>query len=398
MQLELTRLLEIHDGGLDADGCFVGRAIVTGGPIVLDYTHPHGVHIFRPEAEVFDQASMDSLKLIPLTDGHPVKNLTAADIRHHAIGWTGEQVTRIGNNLAVNFKVTDARLAKACDAAQKGGRAVRFSIGAKARPERQTGIHDGKNYQITLYDIRYNHLALLLNQPPRYPGTRLIDALNDSQIAEDWLFLMDGLMTATDSDITTEEKTVDKELPNGAKIELSDADARQLDNHLLEHTSLKGRLATKEGENATLKRQLEQAQSQIMDDDKLSQAIADRLKLAAQAQPLLKGKTIEEIAAMDAVSIQEAILIADGATADDLAQEKQTWGDQYPAFLAGAYTRALGAKGQQQSQGILDAAGQASKASREAQGQGDSPLTNRYQTAKKKMDERMEAKRKGVTV
>lgn len=380
--------LEIHDGGLDTDGCYNGRAIVTGGDIILDYTREFGVHIFRPASEVFKPVSMDSIKLIPLTDGHPPKNLTAADIQKYAIGWTGEQVTRIGNKLAVNFKITDSKIAQAVADAKRAGRRVQFSIGAKARPERIAGEFNGQSYQVSLHDIVYNHLALLLYEQGRHPGTDLLDSLNDSTTAEDWLFLMDGLMTATDSDITTEGKTVKKRLPNGFDIEVVDAEASYLDNHLVEHQNLKTQLATKEGENTTLKRQLEQAQGQVMDSTKENQLIADRLKLAAQAKPLLTDKTIEEIAAMDAISIQEAVIIADGATADDLAQEKIKWGEQYPAYLAGSFERALESKGQQVSQQIKDGAGRASTALRD--GRSSTPADqpeNKRAVMRKKLDD-----------
>lgn len=336
--------LTIHDGKLTPECYFVGRAIVTGGPIVLDYTQSHGVHIFRPESEVFDQASMDSLKLIPLTDGHPPANLNAETVRQHAIGFTGEQVERVGNNLAVNFKITDQKYAKATAEAQAKKKRVEFSIGANAERNDTPGTFNDQAYQVSMAKIRYNHLALLLDSPGRYPNTRLIDS------QEEFFFVMDGALKVTNLE---EPKTVKIKLLNGREIEVSDAEAPYLENEIADHKEAKEQAATLTGQNQSLTRQVEQQQSQIMDAAAVNTLVATRLKLAAEVQPLLKDKTIAELAAMDSASIQEAVLIADGLTADELAAQKTAFGDAYPAYLAGAYSTALKNKGKETSQNIL---------------------------------------------
>jgi hypothetical protein len=391
-------VLEIHDGALDADGCFTGRAFVTGDG-VLDYRAQFGVMIYRPAAEVFDAASTNTLKLIPVTLGHPPKNLTAETIRQYAIGWTGEQVERVGNRLAVNFRITDAKAAQACAAAKAAGRRIQFSIGGKAKAKRQAGTHQGQSYEAMFHDISYNHLALLLDARGRYPYTELIDSADADP--DEVLFVMDGLTADPETPQPQEKPLVKFKLLNGREIEVADAEVQYLENDQADHKEAKARLATAEGQVSTLTRQLEQTEAQVMDADEVKKQKQDWAALAAEALPLLKGKSIADLAVMDEADIQEAVLIAGGASAAELQQEKTARGELYPTFLAGAYSLAKKAAGRSASQQIMDAAGAASGVARgltpAAQG-GQAEGRNPFNAAKSKLEQRMEQRRKGEIV
>lgn len=386
--LNTSAWLEIRDGSLTEEGYFRGKAIVTGGPIVLDYTSTHGAHIYRPESEVFSDASMASLKGIPVTLGHPPQNVDGRTAKQVSIGFTGEQVTRIGDKLAVNFTITDAKIAAQVQSMVNAGQRVHFSIGARAKPVKGDGVFRDQKYQITITDIAYNHLALLLDDIARYPYT---DVITDSDPT--WLLLMDGQINSN----SQEAIPVKIKLPNGAEIEVADAtDARHLENHLLEHSKMATDIADQAGQLAQVTKQLTDAKGQILDSDGLNKAVAARVAVAAEAVQLLDGVDVMELATKTEREIREAVLLADGHTETELADAKASFGDRYDTYIAGIYGQIKKAKGASVSAGILDSAHSASGNTRTAQG-SEFVVKDAFGPAKEAAQKKMEDLRKGKT-
>jgi uncharacterized protein len=366
--------IELHDVNKTPEGYLKGRARVTGVS-VLDYTQTHGVSIFRPEAEVFDAASLDSLKGIPLTLGHPPANVTASNAQQWAIGATGSDVQREGESVTVDFTVYTDWIADEVYKRHTSGQRVEFSVGARGLPEYRDGEHKGQGYQAVLRNIRYNHLALLLDEPGRYPMTEITDnaemlCITDAQ-----------LLTATIN--KPEVTTVKIKLPNGFEIDVADSEASYLQNHITEHEHLKTQLSEAQGSLKAAEKQLNDAADQIMTQDAIEQTVSARLALALEAKPLLDSMSVQELAKMTDRQIHEAVLLNDGYSADELQAEDA-------ATVRGMYRQLVKAKGSAESQTVLDAAGKAKPAA------DPNVIQDSFGVAVAKLAEKMENKRKGV--
>lgn len=367
-------LLELQDITKTPEGYLKGRARVTGVS-VLDYTESHGIHIFRPEEEVFAPDSLESLKTIPLTNGHPPANITASNAIQWSIGATGSDIQRDGDSITIDFSIITDWIAEEVYRRHMAGERVQFSVGARGLPEYMDGDHNGTVYQAVLRKIRYNHLALLLEEQGRYPTTEITDR------AKEMIVITDAqLLTATIN--KPEVTTVKIKLPNGFEIDVADTEASYLQNHLTEHEWLKTKLSEANGALKTAEKQLNDVADQIMTEDGINSAVSERLALALEAQPLLDSVSVQELAKMTERQIYDAALIADGTPAVELGAEDT-------ATVRGMYRQLVKSAGKSQSAEILDAAAK-TKPIKDA-----AMIEDSFGAAVQKMNEKMEQKRKG---
>lgn len=371
-------LIEIRDVKLTSEGRLKGRARVSGVG-VLDYTDMYGAFVYRPEEEVFKPESMETLKGIPLTYGHPPANLTAETDKNHIIGYTGDLVERDGDSLIVNFTIIEAWAVKEILWLIQQGQRIQFSVGAWALPERSEGEFNGVPYQIVWRNIMYNHLALLMNDPGRYPNTEIV---TDSKAAGRWMLVMDGYLSVVDSNIT-EVHTVKINLPSGFVVEITDAEAATELQKLVDgHKKLVQDHADVSGKYSQAQKDLSQTKAQVMDADKFSKAVSERVELAIEALPLMDAEDIKAVAAMDSAQIYEAVLLKSGHTQDELNAQKAALHDAYPIFLRGAYSQVSKAAGVNASTEILDMAAVTGNQTRS--NQGEVIVTDAFEAAKNK--------------
>jgi transcriptional regulator with XRE-family HTH domain len=114
----------------------------------------------RPESEVFDEDSLASYFLRPLTDLHPPQNLDAKTARFFARGATdrGRRHTD-GIHVAGTLAVWDAKLEAKFAAARRDGRSMQLSAGYTLDLDETPGeTADGKHDAVQR-NIRINHVA-----------------------------------------------------------------------------------------------------------------------------------------------------------------------------------------------------------------------------------------------
>ena len=112
----------------------------------------------RHPDDVFDAASLDSLKLRPTTNDHPYTEprglVTAENAKRLQVGHVGESVKQDGRWVSAPLVVTDGEAV----AAIKAGRR-QLSCGYTAKLVAESGVFDGQPYDCRQTDIRYNHVA-----------------------------------------------------------------------------------------------------------------------------------------------------------------------------------------------------------------------------------------------
>ena len=111
----------------------------------------------RPIEEVFKQDSLDTMKLIPVTNNHPPEQLNAENTKKYQSGYTGEDVCQLSNNfMKVGVTVTDKG---AINDIMSGKN--QMSAGYTCDLEMTSGIFDGEKYDAIQKNIHYNHLAIV---------------------------------------------------------------------------------------------------------------------------------------------------------------------------------------------------------------------------------------------
>ena len=124
---------------------------------ITDKSPLEAVSVYRPPSEVFNDSSMQSFKLKPVTNNHSPKNLDSKTVRMHTVGTVGEGIFRDNDLLRCNLVVEDK---SAIDAVQSGKK--QLSCGYNADIILEKGISDnGEAYDAIMRNIRGNHIAIV---------------------------------------------------------------------------------------------------------------------------------------------------------------------------------------------------------------------------------------------
>lgn len=139
------------------EGYVRGEAIVTRTG-VFRYLNSDGsarLELRHPD-DVFAAASLDTMKMIPVTDGHPDSIVNADNARQLAIGQTGETIRVDGRHVIASLNVTHADGIASMDSGRK-----ELSLGYTVDLVKEDGVYNGERYTHRQTNIKYNHLALV---------------------------------------------------------------------------------------------------------------------------------------------------------------------------------------------------------------------------------------------
>lgn len=293
--------------------------------------------IYRPSDEVFAPETLASFRLKPVTDAHPIDNVTAKTWRKEAVGIVGEDVRQEGEHTAATLLITDADIANRI---QRNG-SVELSCGYDCDLDETPGVTDaGESYDAVQRNIRGNHVAIVEQgrcgpsckvgadampkmtdcpgnsrcQCQRTPDTKGQDDMTTKTVT------VDGKQLEVTADVAAVIEGMQAKIAQGEKDygNLKDA-AGSLAEIVERHTKVKAdEIAAKDAEIADLKAKVPTAdQLQAMADERAS-VIADAKTIAPDI--VASGK------ALDAIR-KEAVGIAlgndakalDGKSADYIA-------------------------------------------------------------------------------
>ena len=149
------------DAFITDEGYIKANAIVTRTGVFL-YKNPDGTirKELRHPDEVFKVDSLDSMKMIPVTNGHPQERLVSAEnAKRLAIGYTGETITQDGEFVLSNLLITD--LASIKDVTERNRRELSLGYTVDLIPEE--GSYNDQPYNFRQTNIKYNHLSIVDN-------------------------------------------------------------------------------------------------------------------------------------------------------------------------------------------------------------------------------------------
>jgi hypothetical protein len=144
-------------------GFLYGKAHVTRAG-VFDYYDEAGnlMREYRSPQEVFNNESMDSLKLKPIVYDHPDSMVNVDNIKDLAVGMVGDSIEKDNMFLLSNIVITDKNIIKNILDRKKAGLSTELSCGYSCMliPEIGNDTNDGY-YTFVQKNIRYNHVGIV---------------------------------------------------------------------------------------------------------------------------------------------------------------------------------------------------------------------------------------------
>ena len=157
-------------------------------------------YVLRPKEELFRKETLDSLRLIPLIDGHTMigKDFTAPEDKG-LDGTLGDNVSHDTDTIYNDLKIISNKMKEEIKNGKK-----ELSLGYFCRYDKQPGTYKGQRYDYVQRDIIANHLALV-DKGRMGADVRVYDSQN---IPEGETFAMDSIDIAIDKDEDIEWITV----------------------------------------------------------------------------------------------------------------------------------------------------------------------------------------------
>jgi hypothetical protein len=274
---------------IDNAGFLRTDAVVTRTGI-FTYQNPDGTTCrqYRPPEEVFKAESLDSMKMIPIVNGHPATKLVTADnAKGLQCGFTGENVKKSGDVITCPLVITDGGAIEHV----KGGR-NKLSLGYALDLVDEQGEFEGQHYDKVQRNIKYNHLALV-------DIARAGDIARINLDGEDAVLLND---TLDESDSSSSQKPTPKEdrmqkvnidgLEYEAAPEVANAYRKSciaLDGEIAKVKSLTTELDTVKAERDTLKAERDTLKLRNIDGD-IATGVKSRVELERKADIALDGE------------------------------------------------------------------------------------------------------------
>lgn len=139
------------------EGYLRGDAVVTRTG-VFAYRNEDGTtrRELRHPDDVYEAESLSTIKMIPVTDGHPGELVTAENANALAKGQTGENIRIDGRFVIAPLTVTHADMITSIEDGKS-----ELSLGYMVDVVEEDGEYNGEPYTHRQRNIRYNHLAIV---------------------------------------------------------------------------------------------------------------------------------------------------------------------------------------------------------------------------------------------
>jgi len=290
----VKKAIVTDEGYLRADAIVTRTGVFTyinaDGTIRKELRHPD---------DVFKDNSLESMKMRPITDGHPPQKLVdAKNFKELSVGYTGESVNTDGRFIVASMMVTDSKSVNDI----RDGRKRELSLGYTVDLEREDGVYDGQEYTHRQTNIIYNHLAIVDRARAGSEARIHLDGLGAEEV------INSDSIVAIDSDYSNLNiggtKIMDDKFSIVALDGLEYKAAPEVANAFKKFDSEKSELNTKidsltneldklKAEKDELSSKLDEMNS-IDHEAKLKEAVKSRVSLLSKANEIL-GKEASEI-------------------------------------------------------------------------------------------------------
>lgn len=297
---------EMSSAFMNEDGFLHASAVVsrTG---VLTYRNPDGTlrKELRHPDDVLRRDSLDSMKMIPITNDHPSERLvTSENVKRLSIGNVGEHVGADGHKIMARIVVQD----KAAISQAQGGK-NQLSLGYRVDLIEEDGEYNGVQYDFRQTNVRYNHLALV----------DVGRAGNEARIVLD---SGDGIEVAETNTKTIKENTVKIRLDNNCEYEGTQEIDAELKEYRGKVTNLDSKVTSLSTDLEKTKARADAADDKVKElekvnhDEAITSGIAKHLELIGKVSERLDEATIKDLPNKSVREIQELVIKSVNKDAD----------------------------------------------------------------------------------
>ena len=269
--IKLTEVARFDRGSLPGEaelteeGYVKAKAIVTRCGVFL-YKNPDGTirKELRHPDEVLQMDSLESMKMVPVVNGHPPERLVNADnAKRLAVGFTGETVETNMPYILANLLITDKDMVDEIVSKKKRELSLGYTVDLVEDP----GLYYGEPYDYKQTNIRYNHLAVV-DEARAGPEARI--ALDGDDAIEIFKEEADKMAKTRKIKIDNVEYMVDDDM--GGKVEALMAEVA---HHQKRAAELEAELAKAHAERDHLKEKIggehseEEVDKEKMEEDEI---------------------------------------------------------------------------------------------------------------------------------
>lgn len=270
------------------EGYLRGTAVVSRAG-VFQYMNMDGTirgELRHPE-EVFKQSSLETLKMIPITNDHPPEFVDASNVHKYQVGQTGETYDIDNDQIIVSMTITHQ---DAIDAIESGK--VELSMGYLVDLKSENGQFKGEHYDARQLEPRYNHLAIV--ERGRAGSVARLRFDNASELVQAQTRDIKQLINLNKDDMNKD---------NTSRIDALNSENEQLSAKL---THLQLRLDLAEEATVLAKKELEEERA-LKIDTIIASKVMDRVELITKATPFI-GDQVEDISHKTDREIMEVVI------------------------------------------------------------------------------------------
>lgn len=236
------------------------------------------IRVFRPEEEVFADASLASFANKPVTNNHPPELVNAANAKEYSVGHAGPEVVRDGSFAKTELFVIDAQSIEDIESGK-----AELSNGYTADIDWTPGVSpDGEQYDAVQRNIKGNHIAIV-ERGRAGRDCRVADQLPNSG---DKLAMAKITIDGVDYEVSDQAAQAVGKLHTRLKDAEMSAEEKEKERKAKEDEME----AMKEKEKATKdshKQELESLKKQIPTADALDKLVAERTELVDKARKVM---------------------------------------------------------------------------------------------------------------
>ena len=273
----------------------------------------------RHPDDVFAPDSLETLKMVPITNMHPWFGKVKSDnVKKVLVGMTGESVKADAPHVMSSIKITDGTAVEDIDSGRQ-----QISAGYKCQIVKETGVFDGIEYTSRQKNIRYNHVALCdVGRAGPDVGLNL-----DSLDKQDTDIMVCDSLDNEDKDFLICDEEINPKLirrVNMGKITLDNCEYENVPQQVInaynklqtDSESIKSQVAslTKDqdslkGENAALKSKVDAFEKRDVGKE-IQDAVKNRRALETSATVVLAKEVVAKFDSMSDAEIRKAVIVA----------------------------------------------------------------------------------------
>lgn len=280
---------------------------------VFDYQNPDGTlrREYRPKEEVINDASLETMKMIPITNNHPEERLVNSEnAKKLSVGYTGETISCDDCYVMARLIITDQETID--DIVKRGKKEL--SLGYTVDLIDEKGDFEGERYDFKQSNIKYNHLSIVNSARAGSQARLNLDAQDAVEISK---LDEEARMAKRKMRIDQEEMMVEGEVADyierllGDLKNLEDEKIRVEEEIKMIADKLEKALAEKDAAKEDLdvmKEEKQQLENEKMDSAEINKMIRDRVKLLRNAEAFLDKDVMERIDSMNDIEIKRKII------------------------------------------------------------------------------------------